>query len=502
MKILGIYPHIGDGTKKSPNTRRYFPWGFATVMRCLELRGHEIEIFDIYARDLLPEDVKNHLLTRNFDCVCISGFASYNYSYILWLANIIKSINSVPVIIGGIVADLHYSLLLKNKNIDFCILGEGEVTSIELLENLSNPENVKGIAYIKNNEIIITPPRELIQNLDSLPLPNFDLWDMDIYTKTNLWADDLSTEYQFFSGNLPKFEELHPNISIFFGRGCPYKCRFCSRSYQSLRHKSADRIIEEIAYLKEQFGIKAIHFYDELVVYKKDVIIELCKKIKNLNIYWDCQARVNIMDFELMQILKDSNCYSLGFGFESGSNKMLTAMRKGTTREQNIDVLNNAQSIGMHLKIQLMCGYPGETEETINDTVDMMKLCGLPPRDMNWTTPLPGSYIYRECLKNGVISDEESYLKKLSKMNMNSPGNIILNISGLSDEDMEDLFIRGNYQMKYNFYSRLLIDAFKIKSPRLMSRIIFYFLLSNKVLSKKMRKWIYSYFKESPKKIR
>jgi anaerobic magnesium-protoporphyrin IX monomethyl ester cyclase len=455
MKILGIYPHIGDGTKKTPDTKRYFPWGFATVMRCLEMSGHDVEILDIYGKDLLPADVEEYLSGHN-----------------------------IPVIVGGILADHHYNLLLSKKIIDFCVIGEGEITLVELLDHLTDPHTVRGIAFRQNDSIMVTPPRELIQDLDSLPMPNFDAWDMDIYLTGGLWADDKTTQYNYYSGELPEYEDLHPNIAIFFGRGCPYRCRFCSRSYSTIRHKSADRIIKEIKFLKEKFGIKAVHFYDELVVFNKEIIIDLSKKLKELNIYWDCQARVNLMNYELMRILKDSNCYSLGFGFESGSNALLKAMNKGIQKEQNVRVLEDAKKIGMHLKIQLMCGYPGETEETIHETVEMMKSCKLPPRRMSWTTPLPGSYIYSECVKKGLIPDEEKYLIRLGKMTMNSEGNIILNISGLDDNIMEDLYIRANNRMDFNFYCQVIRENFRnALSYQFMRRFFLSFILSNKVLS-------------------
>jgi anaerobic magnesium-protoporphyrin IX monomethyl ester cyclase len=483
MRILGIYPHIGDGTRKAPTTKRYFPWGFATVMRCLEISGHTVEILDIYGKDLLPHDVEEYLSKHRYDCVCISGFASYNYSHVLWLAKTVKSFDNIPVIVGGILADHHYKLLLSKNTIDFCVLGEGEITIVDLLNHLSDPGNVRGIAFRQNGNIIVTPPRELIKDLDTLPMPNFDVWDMGIYLTGGLWADDKTTQYEYYYGNLPKYEDLHPNIAMFFGRGCPYRCRFCSRSYPTIRHKSTDRIVNEVKFLKEKFGIKAVHFYDELVVFNKEIIIDLSKKLKDLNIYWDCQARVNLMNYDLMKILKDSNCYSLGFGFESGSDALLKAMNKGIRKEQNLRVLEDARKIGMHLKIQLMCGYPGETEDTINETVEMMKACKLPPRRMSWTTPLPGSYIYSECVEKGLIPDEEEYLIRLGKMTMNSEGNIILNISGLSDDIMEDLFIRANNKMNYNFYCQILKENVKNAfSFQFIRKFLISFILSNKVL--------------------
>jgi radical SAM superfamily enzyme YgiQ (UPF0313 family) len=452
MEILFIYPHIGDGRKRQPEVKRYFPWGVATVMRFLEENGHSISLLDIYGNDLLPDEVEEHLKSKAYDYVCISGFASYNYTYVLWLARTAKRLqNDVPVIIGGILADLHYDLLLAKPEVDICVLGEGELTAIDLFRNIDDPDKVRGIAFKKAGKIVKTPARELIEDLDSLPLPNFDLWNMDKYLKGNLWADDATTKYEEYTGDLPDISQLTPNMSVFFGRGCPFSCKFCSRSYQTVRYKTPDKVIKELEVLKKQFGIKAFHFYDELVVFKRKTVLELCEKIKPLNVYWDCQGRVNTVDEDLMRVLKESNCFSMGFGFESGNTKLLKAMGKGVTREDNMKVLRAAKNVGMHLKIQLMCGYPGETDESMADTVSMMKISELPPRRMSWATPLPGASLYADALKNGLIDNEEEYLVRLGKLSMNSPNGVILNVSGLTDKEMIRLIYKGHSAMERNY---------------------------------------------------
>lgn len=452
MRILFVYPHIGDGRERQPHVKRYFPWGVATVMRFLEDDGHEVGLLDIYGNDLIPNEVSDQLGSRTYDCVCISGFASYNYAYVLWLAETVKKLHeTVPVIIGGVLADLHYELLLAKPQIDICVLGEGELTAVELFRNLDELSKIKGIAYKQNGTIIKTPPRELIDDLDSLPLPNFDLWKMDRYLQGNLWADDATTRYDKFSGVLPRKDELTPNMSIFFGRGCPFSCKFCSRSYQNVRFKTPEKVINEIVYLKNKFGVKAFHFYDELVVFRRSIVLRFCELIKPLNVYWDCQGRVNTVDEKLMRVMKESNCYSIGFGLESGSTKLLKAMGKGVAREDNLKALDAAKNTGMHLKIQLMCGYPGEDETTMAETVSMMKISQLPPRRMSWTTPLPGSSLYQDAVDKGLIKNEEEYLVRLGKHIMNSPKEIVLNVSGLSDQKMIDLYYKSHAEMENNF---------------------------------------------------
>jgi anaerobic magnesium-protoporphyrin IX monomethyl ester cyclase len=451
MKLLFIYPHIRDGQQRAPDAKRYFPWGLATVMKCLENDGHEVQLLDIYGNDLLPFEVEEYLDHHNFDCACISSFASMNYSYVLFLAEAVKKRRAVPVIVGGLLSDLHYPLLLKKSFIDICVIGEGEETAVDLFRNMDKLQLVKGIAYRQNGQIKLNPPRPLIKNLDTLPMPNFSLWNMERYLKQNLWAEDQTTRYEDWPGSLPPMDQLTPNMALFFGRGCPFRCKFCSRSYQTVRFKSVDKIIEEMLFFKDNYHIKAVHFYDELVVFKKETTYELCKKIEKTGLYWDCQARVNTIDKDILLALKKARCYSIGLGLESGSNRILKAMDKGITREQSLAVLKAAKNVNMHLKLQLMFGYPGETEKDLAATLDLVKKSGYPPRRLSWTTPLPGSEIYDDAIKQGLIKDEEAYIISLNQ-GMNRPGRILANISGKSDEEASRLYEKVHRKMEYSYF--------------------------------------------------
>ncbi len=456
MRILVVQPPLGDGNTRMPLNQRLFPWGLATLAKCLEDDGHEIKVLDVYARDLIRSDVEQFLDREPFDAAAITGFSSITYLYVTWLAEEIKKRYAVPVVVGGLLADHHYGLLLKNPCIDVCALGEGELTGVDLFRHLDDLPRVKGIAFRQGDGICLTERRELVKDLDSLPLPNFDLWDMERYTRVKMYLHDPSTSFHLFndaSGLDPK--TLRPNMTFLSGRGCPYKCAFCSRSYDSLRLKSTRRIIEEITYLRERYGLRAVHFADELLLANKRRTLEFCREIKKLGLYWDGQARVNTIDRQCLEAMKDSNCLSVGLGVESGSDQMLKAMRKGITRQQSLAVLKNAKEVGIHLKIQLMGGFPGESKQTLAQTASLLKEAGLPPRRLNWCTPLPGSQLYREAREQGLIPDEEAYIIKLHK-GYNNPENVVLNVSGRDDQEMIRLFAWLDMKMDWDYLSVML----------------------------------------------
>ncbi|MBN1122139.1 MAG: B12-binding domain-containing radical SAM protein [Anaerolineae bacterium] len=430
------------------------------MIRYLEDDGHDIQVLDVYGNDLLQAEVEDYLDNYSFEAVAITGFGTINYLYVLWLAEQIKKRCAVPIVVGGLLANYHYDLLLSKGTIDYCVVGEGEETSRELFRHIDDPNrlpDIQGIAYRKNGTISINPLRPLIEDLDSLPMPNFDLWPMERYTQAKMYAHDQTTAFKSYEVALDiDPSELRPNMTFLSGRGCPYKCTYCSRSYNSLRLKSVDRVIEELEFVKERYGIKAAHFADETLLLGKKRIFEFCERIKDVGIYWDGQGRVNTLNREIMIVLKDANCLSVGLGVESGSDTMLKTMKKGITRRQTLEVLKAAKDVGLHLKIQLMGGYPGETKRTLRETATLMKEADLPPRRLTWCTPLPGSELYGMVTAQGLIEDEEAYIVKLQK-GYNNRDYIAMNVSGQTDKAMIRLFDWVHLKMDFNYFVSMLL---------------------------------------------
>jgi len=466
MKILAIQPPLEAGEVRRPGSR-LFPWGFATVMKLLEDDGHEIIVLDIWAEDMIKHEVEDALDGLTYDAVCVTGFASVNYFYQTWLSPQIRKRSKAPIIIGGLLSDLHFDLLLKNDLADICVIGEGEATSPDLFRNLDNLAAVDGIAYLKDGELKQTKPRELIKDLDDLPMPNFDIWNMDIYTRVKMYAHDSSTKFEEFELGVDP-DDLWPGMVFLAGRGCPFRCKFCKRSFDSYRLKSIDRVMHEVKYLKERYGLKSAHFSDETLIFKKRRTLEFAAAMKELDIYWDGQARIDTIDKETMYALKDANCLSIGFGVESGSDTMLKAMNKGITRAKALRVLADAREVGIHLKLQFMGGYPGETKETLAETVSLLKETKLPPRRLTWCTPMPGSALYDEAKAAGKIEDEETFVKDLHQ-GYNRIDNVVLNVSGHSDEEMIRLFGWAHKEMHVNYMKVLFQDRKNVSRDRYLA---------------------------------
>lgn len=390
-----------------------FPFGLAYVAAYAEKQGHEIDVWDIHGNQLDFDQVVERLKQTDlssYDLIGITGMV-IQYSYVKKLIELLKKYTGTKIVVGGPLSTYSWEVILNHIGVDICVIGEGEHTFSDLLNGKSLAE-VDGIAFKTKDGIITNQEREQIKDLDSLGFPAYHLFDMDFYvTHTSM--------YDIFWGPYYKNKRV---MALITSRGCPYSCRFCSKSTKGIRMKSLDFIFKEIDHCTKELGVDAIHFVDELLLLNKKRFLEFCRRIKKYNIDWDCQGRINLVDEEILRAMKDSNGICIGFGVESGSQKILDAMDKKIKVKYIKKILLFCQKIKLHMKIQLIFGYPGENWQTLNETISLFREVGLPGRRFNAITPFPGAALYEDAKKDGFIGDkendkisEEKYLEFLSK---------------------------------------------------------------------------------------
>jgi len=425
-----------------------FPYGLAHVASSLLSNGYEVEVFDIYANRWNRNEVLKKI--KDFDCDVVGITAmSTQYSYVKWLAKELAKHTHATMILGGLLATYSHEIVLNHTKISVCILGEGELTIVDLLKNMERLDQVAGIAYKQNGRIVQNQPREYIDDLDSLPRPAYHLFPMDIYTKTKFYIHDPSTK-------IFKRRSTFKTMGVLTGRGCPYNCNFCSKSFKSLRLKSVNSIIKEIKYLREEYGIEGVHFIDELLVINKTRAYELVEQLSLLNLNWDGQARVNTVDYNLLREMKNAGCVAIGFGIESGSNKILKNMNKCITVEQSEQAIKDAQKAGLHIKVQLVLGYPGENRDTITETVEFFNKIKHPGRKFSLVLPLPGSSLYDEALRRNLIKDEEKYLTQIYDGYGSGRYPVVINFTGLTTEEIYRLKTDAEKTMEKNYRKYLM----------------------------------------------
>ncbi len=407
----------------SKRTSINFPWGIAYILTYLKNAGHTAKFLDGQALQLPKEKLGNVLesLMEDFnpDVVGISAFST-QFNAVRQLSALLKKNKDVPVVVGGPLATYQAELTLRTTDADICVIGDGELTVIDLLNNLDALENVDGIAYAQEGKVVFNKPRTSLVNLDDLPIPDFTFFDMERYLRqANVYAG--------------KKKGIR-TITFISSRGCPFSCNFCSKSSKYFRTMSPGNIFDTLSFLKREFGIEEVSFGDELFLSSKSKFRELGPLLKKLDIPWGSQARVNIMDGEFLDMVKEAGCIGLGYGIESGSQKILDNMNKKTTVAQIESAMKETLKRNINVKVQIIFGYPGEDETTVQETIDLFKRIDHPGRRFNVITPIPGSSLYDDCIQKGLIKDEVQYLCDIEKSF--GIGKVLVNFTQWPDDEI------------------------------------------------------------------
>lgn len=389
MKILLISPII-DQPEPDP------PIGLCYLQAYLDKMGFT-ESKILYAFKSY-EKIEKEIRKFNPDIVGISCFTEFRRSSFK-LAKLAKEINpNVKVVLGGPHATFMWKQIIENFDfVDFIVLSEGEITFYELLNALDKGlelNDVKGIVFRKNGEIVKTEPRPFIENLDELPFPSY----RDIDFKKLKMAKP------------PEYFEKRIKAPIVSSRGCVFNCNFCSTTRfwtRRWRSRSPKNVVDEIEWIVKNYGINFFGFYDDCPTVDNKRIIEICKEIKkrNLNIEWHTQTRVDVISKEMLEWMKEAGCFMLQFGVESGSPKMLQVINKMVTREKIINALNLAKEAGLKREIFLMVGNPGENDDTVRETKDLIDIAKPDVVVVSITKVLPSTQLYELAKQQGFMDD-------------------------------------------------------------------------------------------------
>lgn len=367
---------------------------------CLAASARE-KGFSVAVLDLGIEDNPYNVLYRKLEelrprVVGITSTTSLFYEAADLSKRVKEKLGSdVKVIYGGPHATALPEESLINSAFDIAVCSEGEDALVEILEEKPLSE-IKGI-YYKNGggQIFSTPSRELIKDLDSLPFPAFDLYDLTRYKCT------------------PLISRKAPIGPIETSRGCPNRCTFCCQSISKrvFRKKSPERVIEEIKYILK-LGVKEIRLWDDqfaVDIVRAKKICELILK-ENLNFSWNLAAgvRVDRVDEEFLVLAKRSGCYQIGIGFESGDQASLDSVEKGITLDESIKCMELMRKVGIEETVGLfMLGLPTDTEESLKKTIDLAVRLMPDYARTSIVVPFPGTKLFEEYDKKGLIKSRD-----------------------------------------------------------------------------------------------
>ena len=390
MKILLINP---------PQATRYPqpPLGLEMVAAVLEKKGYLVKILDLPALRLSENSLPTVISQEKPDIVGITAMTPTINSAVNVAKKVKESNSNVTVVLGGAHATIRPEETLQNApEIDIVVRGEGEQTTLELVKVLENDASsinqVLGITYREWTGIRSNPSRQPLSDLDALPFPAFHLLPVGKYRLH------------------PPFGRRSPVMPIITSRGCPYRCIFCSKSVfgKKYRSNSPAYIVDEIRLLNEKFGVKEIKFYDDVFTLDRKRVIDICRQLKEqgIDIPWTCETRVNLVDRELLRVMKDAGCYMIAYGVESGNQVILNNLKKDITLEQAIKAFELTDEAGIETVAYFMIGSPDETPQTIEETMDFAKKLDPDFVQFSMTTPYPGTELFRLAFEEGYVSEK------------------------------------------------------------------------------------------------
>lgn len=419
-----------DDTKYLSSEDSAFPIGLGYVAAALEYAGHLVAVYDFQVRENTIDCFTNYLRKEQFDVIGFS-VTSVTKNNTLRLADICReTLPGCSVIVGGAYTTIYPEDVIGNStSIDFEVIGEGEITAVELLKALqehSNFRQVPGIIFRGNNgELIKTERRPLVENVDDIVFPARHLFTLDAYTPP---------PGMFFKS---------PLRHMITTRGCPFSCVFCDDRviWQGrCRMRSAENILAEMTELVQRYGAREIHFYDDTFTVSRQRVQKLCELLieSRLGVIWRCSSRVDTVSRDLLQMMYKAGCRSISYGIESGDDEILRKMRKGTTVAQARDAVKWTVEAGIQAKGFFMLNFPGDTIETTEKTIAMAQELDLDFAGFNLTMPHHGAEL-KKMVEDNYELNLEVYYDTEAKM-----GNeIYFHQPGLSAEYLKEAYTRA-----------------------------------------------------------
>ncbi len=399
MKILFINPPFSkyDGIEGHGGKAAPLNLGYLASYTRQQKPKIKVDILDCEGLNLSYEQIKKYLIKFGPDVAALT-MPTPAYEHVILIANIIKSLDQKTiVIVGGPHPTALPNNVLSEKSIDFAVIGEGEITFLELVNALEKNENdfyrIKGLSFKSGGKIIINQPRELIKNLDILPFPAKDILPLNAYY--------LPPTKRITSGS---------STNIVTSRGCPFNCTFCMAKtiwQRTTRFRSVKNVLDEIEECVKKYKHQDFSFHDELFTADRKRVMEFCYELKrrHLNIKWVCQARCGTVDEELLRNMKEAGCEKIAFGFESGDEKILRLMGKNNNLANAYESTRLCKKVGIKVAGAFILGYPGETKKTIEKTINFAKKLNPDTAAFFIAMPFPGTELFN-------LAIEKSYLKE------------------------------------------------------------------------------------------
>jgi radical SAM superfamily enzyme YgiQ (UPF0313 family) len=345
------------------------------------------------------------------------------------------------------------TLRLAGGAVDVICMGEYDYSVLDVVTDFDNLAEIKGICRMSNGEPVRNEPRPLIEDLDSLPFPAWGHLDL----------------MKYFDGS-----KLHPYIDIFSGRGCPHRCTFCLWPQvmhgRKIRLRSPEKVVDEIEYdiglCPQVVSGGEFFFEDDTFTLVKSNAIAICEEIlrRDLKITFSVNARTDTADEELFRTLKRAGCRELLVGFESGDERMLSLMNKRESVDQARAFMDLARRTGLDVHGCFVLGLPGETEESMEETIRFALDLDLHTVQFSGAVPFPGTEFFDYCKEEGLLRTErwDAWLEDGEQAAVvNCPGLSKNAVQAAVDRGLKRFYFRPSYMVKFLFQTRSRSDLYR-----------------------------------------
>ncbi len=410
MKVLLINPP-SPSWAWAMNQDRSIPIGLLYLGSSLQKSGFSVWILDLNNRNLtglrLFGELRYYLKYYSPDIVGIACPFSIRITAALWASRIVKAIEPhVPVVMGGIHPTMFAKEILANcPNVDYVIQGEGEASFPELMNALSRGADVSkidGLAFRRDGQVVVNEKKSFIQDLDSLPFPDYSLIDLkDYYFDTSHWQN-------------PKGLPINIPIPLITSRSCPNRCNFCSMFLahgKKWRPRSPKNVVDEIEYIYKEYGQKYFSIMDDNFTLGKARAMEIAREIvrRKLNIQFDAPngLAVATLDKEMLDALVEAGLIRFSVGIESGSDYIRNTVigkRLSTEAIVRFNKLIYEYRGRLDVKAFIIIGFPEETKETLGQTYSLLETLNVQRVEIFYAVPYPGTELFQQCVREKCIT--------------------------------------------------------------------------------------------------
>lgn len=434
----------------------YLPLGLMSIAAVVREAGYHVELLDASTLGTTDAEFREYLAKGMFDVIGLGQCYTALSHLVFRTAKICRdTLPNSKIVVGGVHPTLFPEETLHAcSEIDFAVYGQGEITFLELIRKLDSDQteiaDVKGLAYRDGNTIHLTLPRSAIVDPENLPMPTFDLMQMEKYVP-------------------PPSNYLRlPTYGLIATQGCPYKCVYCDTRVhgKKFRNYGTHRLIQTIKHLKFTYGMRGVIFHDSVFTLDNKFVEDLCHNLisEKLDISWTCYTRVDRVNLDLLRLMKKAGCWSISYGIESANPESLKLIEKGGTAtvEQARKAVTWTKQVGIQTIASFIICLPGEDEQMAMNTINFARSLKLDTAVFFLPVPFPGTKLQEICKADGGLVENITWEDYKQWMDPRNPLYVNPRIGKERMVELYDYAVRSFYTSPSTIFRALThIRSFK-----------------------------------------